>query len=134
MNYWLVKTDPEAYSWEQFLKDKKTVWDGVRNYQARNSLKEMKTGDMALFYNSREERKVKGIVRVTKEAFPDPTTTDERWVAVELKVEKNFKKSVSLDEIKKDKVLSGITLIKQSRLSVMPLTESEFARITELGG
>jgi predicted RNA-binding protein with PUA-like domain len=132
MRYWLVKTDPEAYSWEQFLKDKTTVWDGVRNYQARNNLKEMKTGDRVLFYNSGEDREVKGIVVVTKEFFPDPTTDDERWVAIGLKVEKKFKKYVTLDIIKNDKSLADIALIRQSRLSVMPLTEPEFQRITEL--
>lgn len=133
MRYWLVKTDPEAYSWEQFLKDKKTVWDGVRNFQARNNLKEMKKGDKALFYNSGQDREVKGIVTVTKEYFPDPTAGDDRWVAVELKVEKSLKKNVNLDDIKQDKQLAGIALLKQSRLSVLPLEESEFMRIIEMG-
>ncbi len=133
MRYWLVKTDPAAYSWEQFLKDKTTTWDGVRNYQARNNLKEMKAGDMALFYNSGEDRKVKGIVKVAKEFFPDPATDDGRWVAVGLVVVGSLKKPVGLDKIKNDKELADIALIKQSRLSVMPLSEPEFRRIVELG-
>ncbi|MGH7792069.1 MAG: EVE domain-containing protein, partial [Thermodesulfobacteriota bacterium] len=122
MNYWLVKSEPSKYSWEQFLKDGWTYWDGVRNYQARNNLKAMKKGDLVLFYNSNEGKEVVGIARVIKEAYQDPTTDDERWVVVDLEPVETLKKPVSSEEIKRDKRLKNIALIKQGRLSVMPLT------------
>lgn len=133
MNYWLVKSEPHKYSWEQFNKDKKTFWDGVRNYQARNNLKEMKKGDQVLFYHSNEGLEVVGIAKVVKEHYQDPTTDDNRWVAVDLAPVSAFKKTVTLKEIKTDPLLSEISLIKQSRLSVMPLKTAEFDRILEMG-
>lgn len=129
MKYWLVKSEPFKYSWEMFLKDGSTYWDGVRNYQARNNLQSMKIGDPVLFYHSNEGLEVVGIAKVIKEAYQDPTTNDERWVVVDLKPQETLKKPVTLDEIKKHKSLKNIALIKQSRLSVMPLTKEEFETI-----
>ncbi len=133
MNYWLVKSEPFKYSWERFLKDGWTYWDGVRNYQARNNLKKMKKGDLVLFYHSNEGLEVIGVAKVVKESYQDPTTDDPRWVVVDLEPVEALKKSVSLDEIKKDKRLKNIPLIKQSRLSVMPLTKEEFEVIVAKG-
>ncbi|HEY7534796.1 MAG TPA: EVE domain-containing protein [Thermodesulfobacteriota bacterium] len=133
MKYWLVKSEPFKYSWEMFRKDGSTYWDGVRNYQARNNLKNMKNGDLVLFYHSNEGLEVVGITKVIREAYQDPTTNDERWVVVDLEPKKTLKKPVSLDEIKKDKRLKNIALIKQSRLSVMPLTKEEYEVIVDKG-
>jgi predicted RNA-binding protein with PUA-like domain len=133
MNHWLVKSEPVKYSFETFLTDKKTVWDGVRNYQARNNLQAMKTGDLVLFYHSNEGMCVVGIASVVKEAYPDPTTDDDRWVVVELAPLEALRKPVTLEQIKADALLANIALIKQSRLSVMPLKAVEFDRILELG-
>jgi predicted RNA-binding protein with PUA-like domain len=133
MKYWLVKSEPFKYSWEMFLKDGSTYWDGVRNYQARNNLKNMKNGDLVLFYHSNEGLEVVGIAKVIKEAYQDPTTNDQRWVVVDLEPFETLKKPVSLDEIKKDKRLKNIALIKQSRLSVLPLTKEEFDAIVGKG-
>ena len=133
MNYWLVKSEPDAYSWQQFVKDGKAVWDGVRNYQARNNLKAMKIGDKVLFYHSVSEKKVIGVAVVTREYFPDPTTDDDRWVVVELKPENELKEPVSLEQIKSENKLSEIALVKQARLSVMPLKKSEFDLILKMG-
>jgi predicted RNA-binding protein with PUA-like domain len=133
MNYWLVKSEPFKYSWEQFLKDGWTYWDGVRNFQARNNLNNMKKGDLVLFYHSNEGLEVVGIAKVTKESYQDPTTSDERWVVVDLEPVETLKKPVSLEEIKNDKRLKNIPLIKQSRLSVMPLTKEEFDVIVAKG-
>ena len=133
MNYWLVKSEPFKYSWEQFLKDGWTYWDGVRNFQARNNLKNMKKGDLVLFYHSNKGLEVVGIAKVTKESYQDPTTCDERWVVVDLEPVETLKKPVSLEEIKNDKRLKNIPLIKQSRLSVMPLTKEEFDVIVAKG-
>lgn len=133
MNYFLVKSEPFKYSWEQFLKDKQTFWDGVRNYQARNNLKEMKIGDLVLFYHSNEGKEVVGIAKVIKEFYQDPTTTDERWVVVDLAPLETLKKPVNLQTIKDDELLKDTALVKQSRLSVMPLKQAEFDRIIELG-
>lgn len=130
MNYWLVKQEPEKYSFDDLLKDKKTIWDGVRNYQARNNLREMKNGDSVLFYHSVSEKSVVGLAQVSKENFPDPS--DEKWLAIEIKPVEKFKKAVTLDEIKAEKTLENIALIKQSRLSVMPLTKREFETILKL--
>ena len=133
MNYWLVKSEPGAYSWQQFEKDGKTFWDGVRNYQARNNLKAMKKGDLVLFYHSVSEKQVMGIARVVKEHYQDPTTDDDRWVVVDLVPEKAFKKPVSLSQVKADARLENIALVKQARLSVMPLKAEEFDAIIGLG-
>ncbi len=131
--HWLVKQEPEAYAWEDLLKDGKVVWDGVRNYQARNNLKEMKPGDPVLFYHSVGPRKVVGVAEVARGAFPDPTTDDERWVSVELKPVRSLPNPVSLDAIKKEPLLAEIPLIRQSRLSVMPLSQKAFDRIVKMG-
>ncbi|MBI2485609.1 MAG: EVE domain-containing protein [Deltaproteobacteria bacterium] len=133
MNHWLVKSEPFKYSWEQFLKDGRTYWDGIRNYQARNNLKAMKKGDLVLFYHSNEGMEVVGIAKVTKESYQDPTTDDERWVVVDLKPVETLKNPVSLNEIKKDKRLKNIALIKQGRLSVMPATKDEYEVIVAMG-
>lgn len=132
MNHWLVKSEPIKYSWEKFVKEGKTFWDGVRNYQARNNLKEMKEGDLVLYYHSNEGMEVVGIAKVVKEAYQDPTTEDERWVVVDLAPFKKLNKSVTLEQIKKEKRLEGIALIRQSRLSVMPLKREEFDVILEM--
>ncbi|MEH6308524.1 EVE domain-containing protein [Olivibacter sp. CPCC 100613] len=133
MNYFLVKSEPFKYSWQQFLKDKQTFWDGVRNYQARNNLKAMKKGDLVLFYHSNEGKEVVGIAKVVKEAYQDPTTNDERWVVVDLAPFETLKKPVTLETIKADDQLQDVALVKQGRLSVMPLAREEFDRIVELG-
>ena len=133
MKYWLVKSEPFKYSWEMFLKNGSTYWDGVRNYQARNNLKNMKKGDLVLFYHSNEGLEVVGIAKVIRESYQDPTTNDQRWVVVDLQSVETLKKPVPLDEIKKDKRLKNIALIKQSRLSVMPLTKEEFEVIVAKG-
>ncbi len=132
MNYWLVKSEPAKYSWEAFLKDKRTFWDGVRNYQARNNLVAMKKGDLVLFYHSVEGKEVIGMAEIVKEHYQDPTTKDTHWVAVDLKPVETLKKPVTLEAIRKDSRLQNIGLIRQQRLSVMPLAAAEFNRILEL--
>ncbi len=132
MQYWLVKSEPVKYSWSRFVEDGKAVWDGVRNYQARNNLREMKLNDKVLFYHSNEGMSVVGVAEVIKEHYQDPTTEDVRWVVVELKPLHAIN-DVSLETIKKDDLLQNIGLIKQSRLSVMPLKVEEFDRILALG-
>ncbi|MEO6884572.1 MAG: EVE domain-containing protein [Bacteroidia bacterium] len=132
MNYFLVKSEPVKYSWEKFLKDGKTFWDGVRNYSARNHLRMMKKGDLVLFYHSNEGLAVVGIAKVAKEAYQDPTTDDKNWVAVDLVPFKTLKKPVTLAEIKADKKLQNIYLVRQGRLSVMPLAAAEFDHIIAL--
>lgn len=132
--HWLVKQEPSAYSWDDFQKEKSTAWTGVRNYQARNHLSEMKRGDPVLFYHSVKEKAVVGTASVEKTAFPDETTEDPRWIAVQLKVGKSMKTPVTLEAIKEEPALKQIALIKQSRLSVMPLSDSEYQRILEMGG
>ncbi len=132
MNYWLIKSEPFKYSWDDFVKEGKSVWDGVRNYQARNNLKAMKMGDWALFYHSNEGMEVVGIAEVVKEFYQDPTTDDERWVVVEFKPVQKLEKTVSLKQMKADKRLESLALIKQSRLSVTPVLKSEFDIILSL--
>ncbi len=133
MNYFLVKSEPFKYSWQQFLADKQTFWDGVRNYQARNNLQAMKKGDLVLFYHSNEGKEVVGIAKVVTEAYQDPTTTDERWVVVDLAPMETLKKPVTLETIKADSYLQDVALVRQGRLSVMPLKREEFDRIVALG-
>jgi len=133
MNYFLVKSEPFKYSWDQLVKDGQTFWDGVRNYQARNNLQSMRMGDLVLFYHSNEGKEVIGIAKVVKEAYQDPTTTDERWVVVDLAPVEALKKPVTLEVIKEDKQLQDIALVRQGRLSVMPLKRAEFDRIIALG-
>ena len=132
-SFWIIKQEPSQYNWKQFEKDKETYWDGVRNYQARNNLRNMKKGDNLLFYHSVVGKEIVGIAEVTKEAYPDPTTDDERWVVVDLKPIKPFKVPVTLEEIKTHKELSEIALIKQTRLSVIPITKKEFQVLLKLG-
>lgn len=132
MQYWLVKSEPFKYSFDQLVKDKSTFWDGVRNFQARNNLKAMKKGDLVLFYHSNEGKEVVGIAKVLKESYQDPTTDDPNWVVVDLGPHKKLKASVTLEQIKKEKRLQNIGLIKQSRLSVMPVKKEEFDVILEL--
>ena len=129
-SYWLVKQEPTAYSWDDFLRDGLTDWTGVRNFKARNFLKEMKLGDKVYFYHSVIGKEIVGIARVTKEAFPDPT--DAAWHAVELAPEKPLKKPVTLAAIKENKALANIYLVRQPRFSVMPLTKDEFDEILSM--
>jgi len=133
MNFWLVKQEPSKYSWVEFVKDKETYWDGVRNYQARNNLKKMKKGDLVMFYHSVVGKEVIGIAKVSKEYYLDPTIDDSRWVVVNLRACKPMSVPVTLDAIKTHSELSDIALIKQSRLSVMPLTKKEFKTILKMG-
>lgn len=133
MNYWLVKSEPFKYSWDQFVKDGRTYWDGVRNYQARNNLKAMKKGDSVLYYHSNEGLEIVGVARVVRESYQDPTTEDDRWVVVDLEPVKALESPVPLSEIKREKRLQNISLIKQSRLSVMPVTKDEFEIIVKMG-
>ena len=132
MNYWLVKSEPEAYSWAQFLKDGKTAWTGVRNFQARNNLRAMKKGDAVFFYHSVSDKQVVGLARVKKEYYPDPTAEEGDWSCVDLVPEKSFARRVALETIKADKILAGIPLVKQSRLSVTPLTKEQAERLLQL--
>ncbi len=133
MNYFLVKSEPFKYSWEKFNEDGRTFWDGVRNYQARNNLKAMKEGDLVLFYHSNEGKEIVGIAKVVKEFYQDPTTDDERWVVVDLAPVETLNKPVTLEDIKADDFLQDIALVRQGRLSVMPLKVEEFDRIVALG-
>ena len=133
MQHWLVKSEPQKYSWEKFIHDGRTFWDGVRNFQARNNLRSMQEGDLALFYHSNEGKAVVGIAKIVKEAYQDPTTDDKNWVAVDLIPVQTLTNPITLDEIKADEQLKNIALVKQGRLSVMPLKAEEFDRILELG-
>jgi|SRR5215217_6736493 len=133
MKYWLVKSEPHKYSWDKFNEDGRTFWDGVRNYQARNNLREMKEGDLALFYHSNEGKEVVGIAKIVKEAYQDPTTDDTNWVVVELEPVEALKKPVTLAQIKADPMLKDIQLIKLSRLSVASIKAEEFDHILQLG-
>lgn len=132
MAYWLMKSEPFKYSWDQLLKDKKTFWDGVRNYAARNNLRAMKKGDLAFFYHSNEGVEIVGIAEIIKEAYQDPTTEEIAWVAVDIKPSQTLKKPVSLATIKADKRLANMALVKLGRLSVQPVTEKEWKIILEL--
>lgn len=132
MAYWLVKSEPFKYSWDQFVKDGKTFWDGVRNYAARNHLKSMKKGDEVFFYHSNEGLEIVGIAKVVKEAYQDPTTDDEAWVVVDLKPVRKLKKPVTLQQIKGEKRLKNMALLRLSRLSVQPVTPEEWEVILEM--
>ena len=133
MNYWLVKSEPDKYSWDKFVADGRTFWDGVRNYAARNNLRGMQLGDLVLFYHSNEGKEIVGIAKVVKEAYQDPTTDDKNWVVVDLSPVETLKKSVTLETIKADERLKDVGLVRQGRLSVMGLKREEFDRIIELG-
>jgi predicted RNA-binding protein with PUA-like domain len=132
-SHWLVKSEPSAYSWEDLLKEGKTPWTGVRNFQARNNLRSMKKGDLVLFYQSVTDPSVRGVTKVVKESYPDATAKEGDWICVDLEKVKPLPSPVTLTEIKADPSLTDIALIKQSRLSVMPLTSAEYVRILEMG-
>jgi predicted RNA-binding protein with PUA-like domain len=132
MNHWLVKSEPEAYSWSQLLKDKQTAWTGVRNFQARNNLRAMKKGDAVFFYHSVTDKQVVGLARVAKEFYPDATAKEGDWSCVDLVPEKSLAQPVTLETIKTDKILSTLPLVKQSRLSVTPLTKAQAERLLKL--
>ena len=134
MNYWLVKSEPDAYSWAQFVQDGKTSWTGVRNFAARLNLRAMKQGDPVFFYHSVSDKQIVGLARVATEFYPDPTAQEGDWSCVDLEPVKPLKNPVTLQAIKADKILKGMKLVKQSRLSVTPLTPTEFARLLELSG
>ncbi|MBC7886929.1 MAG: EVE domain-containing protein [Ferruginibacter sp.] len=134
MPYWLVKSEPFKYNWEQLVKDKQTCWDGVRNYAARIHLKAMKKGDEVLFYHSNEGMEIVGIAKVAKEFYQDPTTKDDAWVVVDLKPVKKLKKPVTLALVKADMRLSEMALVRLGRLSVQPVTHEEWKIIMELAG
>ena len=131
-NYWLVKSEPDAYSWTTFVKDGKTAWTGVRNFAARLNLRAMKKGDSVFFYHSNVGKEIVGLARVEKEAYPDPTATEGDWSCVDLVPVKPLKNPVSLDTIKNDKILKDLPLVRQGRLSVSSMTELQFKRLLEL--
>ena len=133
-SHWLVKSEPEAYSWDTFVKDGRTAWTGVRNFQARNNLRAMKKGDLVAFYHSVTDKQVVGLAKVDKEAYPDATAKEGDWSCVDLVPAKPLKQPVTLAAIKADKTLSEMALLKQSRLSVTPLTEPQFERLLKLAG
>lgn len=134
MNYWLIKSEPFKYSWDQFVKDGETFWDGVRNYAARNNLRDMKKGDKAFFYHSNEGLQIVGIAKVSKEAFQDPTTEDTNWVAVNFKPLKALKNPVTLAEMKQMPGLQNMDLIRLGRLSVGKVTEEEYELVMKMAG
>lgn len=134
MAYWLVKSEPDAYSWQQLIKDKETSWDGVRNYAARGHLKNMKKGDEVFYYHSNEGTDIVGIAKVSKEFYQDPTTNDDRWVSVMLKPVKALKSPVNLAQIKANKKLQNMALVRIGRLSVQPVTEEEWNEVLTMGG
>jgi predicted RNA-binding protein with PUA-like domain len=134
MNYWLVKSEPFKYSWEQFLKDKKTFWDGVRNYGARNNLRAMKKGDQVLFYHSNEGLAIVGIAEVVKEAYQDPSTDETAWVVVDLKPVRTLPVPVTLAAVKAEPALADMQLVRLSRLSVSAVTDAEYKKVLAMGG
>lgn len=134
MAYWLIKSEPSVYSYDQLEKDKITFWDGVRNYAARNHLKAMKKGDLAFFYHSNEGTEIVGIAQVAKEAYQDPSTKEEAWVAVDFKPHKKFKKTVTLAQVKAEKKLANMALVRLGRLSVQPVTDEEWKIVMTMAG
>ena len=130
--YWMVKQEPTAYAWSTFVADGRTVWTGVRNFQARNNLRAMRKGDRVLYYHSVVGKEVVGVAEVAAEAYPDPTATEGDWVCVDLVPLKPFKKPVTLDEIKQSPALKEVALLRQSRLSVMPLSHAEYVELERL--
>ena len=131
--HWLVKQEPEDYSWDDLVRDGRTQWTGVRNFQARNNLRQMKAGDAVLFYHSGKEKSVVGIASVSKAGYPDPTAKEEGWIAVDLAPVRKLKTGVSLADIKANAKLRDLLLVRQSRLSVMPVSDSDFAEIVRMG-
>ncbi len=134
MNYWLIKSEPFKYSWDQFVKEGQTFWDGVRNYAARNNLRAMKKGDLVLWYHSNEGLEIVGIAKVVKEAYQDPTTDNEAWVVVDVKPYKKLKKYVPLSDIKADKRIQNMDLVRLGRLSVQTVKEDEWKIIMQMAG
>jgi predicted RNA-binding protein with PUA-like domain len=134
MNHWIVKQEPEAYSWTDFLKDGRAAWTGVRNFQARNNLRSMKKGDPVFFYHSVSEKQIVGLAKVAREAYPDPTAEEGDWVCVDLAPAKTLARPVTLDSIKNDSAVKDTPLVKNSRLSVSPLTKAQFDRIMVMAG
>jgi predicted RNA-binding protein with PUA-like domain len=134
MNYWLVKQEPESYSWSDFVKDGKTSWTGVRNFAARLNLRAMKKGDQVFYYHSNTGKEIVGVAKVIREPYSDPTATEGDWTAVDLAPVKPLKKPVALDTMKADKILKDMKLVKISRLSVSPVTKEQFERILQLSG
>jgi predicted RNA-binding protein with PUA-like domain len=134
MNYWLIKSEPNAYSWDQLKTDKKTSWTGVRNYAARNNLRAMKKGDLCLFYHSNEGLCIVGVAKVIKEAYQDPTTEDKNWVCVDVAPHKTLKTPITLAELKADAFLKNMQFVKIGRLSVSVVTPKEFEKVCKLGG
>lgn len=132
-SYWLMKSEPFKYAWDELVKDGKTYWDGVRNYEARNNMSAMKKGDLAFYYHSNEGKEIVGIAEIVGEAYPDPTTDDDRWVVVDVAPVVPFKEPVSLATIKADPKLEEIALVKRGRLSVVPITKAEFTYVAKLG-
>lgn len=131
MKYWILKSEPSVYSFDDLIKDGKTCWDGIRNYQARNNLRAMRVGDLAFFYHSNDGKSVVGLGKIVREAYQDPKTRDD-WSAVDLAPLEKLKVPVTLEQMKKDVILKNVSLVKQSRLSVCPVTEAEYKRILEL--
>ncbi len=134
MAYWLIKSEPEVYGWDQLVKDRQTRWDGIRNYAARNHLRSMKKGDQLFFYHSNKGMEIVGIATVSREPYADPTTTETAWLTVDIKPLKKLKTAVSLGQIKKEKKLSGMALVRIGRLSVQPVTEEEWNLVMKMGG
>jgi predicted RNA-binding protein with PUA-like domain len=134
MRYWLIKSEPGTYGWDDLVRDRKTRWDGVRNFQARNNLRAMQPGDLALFYHSVNERSIPGVARVVSAAYADPTATGEDWSVVDVEPAFALREPVSLDRIKTERGLAGMVLLKQSRLSVQPVEKNQFDAIVKLGG
>ncbi len=134
MKYWLIKTEPGTYAWADLLRDRKTYWDGVRNYQARNNIRAMEPGDLALYYHSVKEKAVVGVARVVSEAYPDPTAKDGDWSVVDIVPAFALKQPVTLDDVKAQAGLADMVLVKQSRLSVQPVLKKEFDAVVKLGG
>ncbi len=132
INHWLIKSEPNKYSWDDLNKDGSTFWDGVRNYEARNNLRAMKTGDLLLYYHSNDGKEIVGIAKVIKEAYQDPTTDDDRWVAVDIEPFKKLKNSVSLATMKATPELENMKMVRQGRISVTPVTPAEFDKIIAL--
>lgn len=134
MQYWLLKTEPETFSWEDLLREQQSHWDGVRNYQARNNLRAMEKGDLAFFYYSGKQKGITGIVEICSAAYQDPSTEDDRWLAVTVEARERFPALVTLNAIKEDPELSEMVLLRNSRLSVQPVSAAEFAHIQKIAG
>ena len=132
-SYWLMKSEPFKYSWDEFVRDGSTYWDGVRNPEARNNLASMKVGDLVLYYHSNEGKEVVGVARVTRESYPDPTTDDARWVVVDVEPVRALETAVSLQQIKAEPALADLALVRRSRLSVTPVSRKHFDKVLQLG-